>query len=124
MGNPKPPTPTPTKPERLKLFGRRGTATARDLVDDLKVGRSTSTIAATVRRTEDEGLLRVHDARRRQRYAAARTEAETYASMLEGIDRRFGRSLVDHVRSFLGSRRPTRAEVEEVKKLLDGKAGR
>lgn len=124
MGNPKPPTPTPAETELLKIFWRRGTATIRDVLDDLSDGRSVNTIATIIRRMAEKGLLRVADPRRPQRYEAVASQDETYRKLAEGLDKKFNRSFAEHVRGFLELLRPSRAEISEVKRMLERKAKR
>lgn len=118
----RPPEPTKLELEVLHAFWERGDATARDVVDDLgRVRRvSVTGISTTIRRMIDKGLLRITDARKPQRFAAVQTREETYEASLTGLNRRFSRgSIVDLVRGLLGTAKPTKAEVDEVKRILN-----
>lgn len=115
--------PTPAEIELLKVLWSRGTATVRDLVDDLNDGRAISTVATTLRRMHAKGLVRLVDERKPQRFESVRSQDETFAAMASGLDRKFGRSLAQVVREFLGGSRATRKEIDEAKRLLDEYGG-
>lgn len=113
--------PTPVEAEILTILWEKGPITVRDVHDVVGKTRDNaySSVATVMRIMEKKGLVKITDARRPVRFAAA-VERDTVArSMTQDlVSRLFGGSVAELVRHALSGKKRSAAEVSELKKLL------
>lgn len=126
MGRPLSTRPTDAEFEILCCFWRRGTATIRDIHDDLLKKRKVAytSVATIVRIMVEKGYMEIVDPRRPQRFKTVLDESETRRAITdEWANRMCGGSIAEIVRHAIAGRRLSKQEREEIKALIQ-QAGR
>lgn len=126
MGRPLSTRPTDAEFEILCAFWQRGSATVRDIHDDLLKKRRVAytSIATIVRIMEEKGYVDIVDARRPQKFRVLLEESETRKQVTDAwADRMCGGSIAEMLRHAISGRRLSKVEREEIKGLIQ-KAGR
>jgi predicted transcriptional regulator len=124
---PKPPKPTEAELQILQFLWRRGSATVRDVHEDLQDlgGRTGYTTALKLMQImTDKGLLLRDERGRTHIYRPAHPEAATQRRLAADLmSRAFGGSARKLVAAALSSRRATPQELDEIRRLLDDMKG-
>ena len=116
--------PTDAELAILAILWKRGPSTVRDVADGL--GRDTGyTTALKLLQIMTEKRLVVRDESERTHvYAAASTEDQTQRQLVADLlDRAFDGSATKLVLQALSSRKTSREELDEIRKLLDSRSG-
>lgn len=122
MGSPASPRPTDAELEILKVLWPRGTATVRDIQDDLTKSKKIaySSIATTMRVLVEKEMVEIVDLRRPQKCRATITEIQARKAVTDAwLARMFGGSLIELLRSVLIGRRLEKKEIDELTKLIE-----
>lgn len=122
MGRPKSIGPTEAEMEILHVLWLRGTATVRDVCDDLSKKKKIAytSIATLVRIMVDKEMVEIVDHNRPQRFKPIIKEVEARKTMTdEWLSRLFGGSILNLVRHALTGRKVSASEISELKKLID-----
>ncbi len=121
-----PPRPTEAELEILTVLWSRGPSTVRDVHETIarrKPGQYTTVLKLLQIMTE-KGLVRRDEKQRAHVYEAARPREWTQRQLAgDLLDRAFGGSASSLVLGALESRRASRSEIDEIRKLLDGYEG-
>lgn len=122
MGRPKSNRPTDAEIEILRVLWQRGTATVRDISDDLTRTKKIAytSIATIVRIMVEKNMVEIVDARRPQKFRAVINEKDARKSITdEWLSRMFGGSITSLVRHALTGRKCSAKEIAELKKIID-----
>jgi BlaI family penicillinase repressor len=122
-----PPRPTPAELEILDVLWARGASTVRDVHALLDGSKPTgyTTVLKLLQIMTDKGLV-VRDETQRAHVYQPRASREATQTRLvaELADRAFGGSAMALAMRAIGSRKATRAELAEIRRLLDEAEGR
>jgi predicted transcriptional regulator len=113
--------PTPVEAEILAVAWERGPVSVRDVHDVVGKSRDNaySSVATIMRIMAKKGLLKVADARRPVKFAAAVERNVVGRNMTQDlINRVFGGSLVEMLKHALQGKKRSAAEIAEIKKLI------
>jgi predicted transcriptional regulator len=116
------PLPTEGELELLHVLWARGPSTVREIHGDLERAREVgyTTVLKLLQIMHEKGLVSRDDAARAHRYAAAAPSEETERGLVRAFVRRaFGGSSARLVLRALADARPSRAELDEIRRLLD-----
>ena len=119
------PKPTEAELEILQALWRRGKpSTVRDVHGELGGRTGYTSVLKLMQIMTDKGLL-LRDARERTHvYRPAQPEAQTQRKLAADlINKAFGGSARKLIVAALSSKRASAAELEEIRKLLDGMKG-
>ena len=121
---PKSPKPTEAELAILQSLWRRGTATVREVHEDLGARTGYTTILKLMQIMTDKGLLLRDERGRTHVYRAAHAEAATQRRLAADlINKAFGGSARKLVAAALSSRRATPQELDEIRRLIDDMKG-
>lgn len=116
-----PPNPTPAELEILRVLWSAPGATVREIHDAMS-GKPTgyTTVLKTLQIMFEKRLVTREPVGRAHRYYAATPEATVKCSLVADlVDRAFGGAAQGLVMHALASRRPSAAELQEIRTLLD-----
>ena len=122
MGRPRSNRPTDAEIELLRVLWLRGTATVRDVSDDLtKTKKIAYTSIATIMRIMvEKKMVEIVDERRPQKFKPIISEREARKSVTdEWLSRRFNGSILNLIRHAMTGRKCSAKEISEMKKLID-----
>jgi predicted transcriptional regulator len=116
------PRPTDAELEILGVLWNRGSATVRDVYEELKRDKPVgyTTILKLMQIMAEKGLVRRDEDQRAHLYEAA-IPKESMQRQLIGdlLDRAFGGSASDLVMQALSEKRATTADIDQIRRLLD-----
>lgn len=118
----KPPRPTESEFEILKVLWTQGACTVQQVHDVLGKSRGIgyTTVLKVLQIMLTKGLVRRDESQRQHIYAAAVTEASTRRSLVrEFVDRVFSGSAESLVLHALAGRKTSPEELRQIRKLLD-----
>jgi len=116
------PLPTEGELEILQVLWRLGPSTVRDIHSELERKRTVgyTTVLKLLQIMHNKRLVVRDDAERAHRFAAAAPPEETERGIVRAFaDRVFGGSPTRLVLRALSAHRPSRAELDEIRRLLD-----
>lgn len=116
------PAPTVAELAILRVLWDRGPSTVRDVTEALQDERGTgyTTALKLMQIMTDKGLLERDDSRRTHVYAAVAPAEETQRRLVgDLLERAFNGSAPQLVMQALSSKRASRADLAEIRKLLD-----
>ena len=122
-----PPRPTPAELEILDVLWARGASTVRDVHALLDASRPTgyTTVLKLLQIMTDKGLVDRDETQRAHVYQPRVSREATQTRLVaELADRAFGGSAMALAMRAIGSRKATRAELAEMRRLLDEAEGR
>ena len=122
---PKPNKPTEAELQILQALWRRAKpATVREIHDELGGRTGYTSVLKLMQIMTDKGLLLRDDSERTHVYRPAQPEARTQQKLAADLmNKAFGGSARKLIVAALAGRRATAAELDEIKKLLDGMKG-
>ena len=121
------PRPTPAELEILDVLWARGASTVRDVHALLDASRPTgyTTVLKLLQIMTDKGLVDRDETQRAHVYQPRVSREATQTRLVaELADRAFGGSAMTLAMRAIGSRKATRAELAEMRRLLDEAEGR
>lgn len=127
MRNASPPKPTEAELGILRVIWAQGPSTVRQIQETLQQARPTgyTTVLKLLQIMWDKGLVTREESSRthvyRARYSQVRTQRQLLTDLL---DRAFGGSASQLVLQALATKRATRAEMDDISKLLAQHRGR
>jgi predicted transcriptional regulator len=127
MKHTSPPKPTEAELGILRVIWAQGPSTVRQIQETLEQARPTgyTTVLKLLQIMWDKGLVTREESSRthvyRARYSQVRTQRQLLTDLL---DRAFGGSASQLVMQALATKRATRAEMDEISKLLAQHRGR
>jgi predicted transcriptional regulator len=116
------PRPTDAELAILRVLWQRGPSTVRDVTDALQSERGTgyTTALKLMQIMTDKGLVERDDSQRTHVYRAVAAAEETQRQLVgDLLERAFGGSAQQLVLQALSSKKASRAELAEIRKLLD-----
>lgn len=116
------PRPTDAELAILRVLWERGPSTVRDVTDALQEARGTgyTTALKLMQIMTDKGLVRRDDSKRTHVYVAVAPAQETQQQLVgDLLERAFGGSAQQLVLQALSSKRASKAELAEIRKLID-----
>jgi len=125
-------TPRPTDAELaiLRVLWARGPSTVRDIASDLNEGRSSgdaagyTTVLKTMQIMTTKGLLLRDESSRTHVYRPKLSEERTLRQITgDLLDRAFGGSAQKLVMQALAAKKASRAELDEIQKLIESMKG-
>lgn len=121
---PKPELPRPTEAELaiLRVLWERGPSTVREVTDALQEERGTgyTTALKLLQIMTDKGLVRRDDSSRAHAYEAVASAETTQRQLVSDLlDRAFGGSARQLVLQALSTKRASRDELAEIRRMLD-----
>ena len=122
MAKPELPRPTDAELAILRVLWDRGPSTVREVTDALQAERGTgyTTALKLLQIMTDKGLVLRDDSQRTHVYQACAPAAQTQRQLVgDLLERAFGGSSQQLVLQALSSKRASRAELDEIRKLLD-----
>ena len=122
MARPAATQPTDGELEILEVFWQHGDCTARDVHDELNKKRdlSQTTVATMIRIMIQKGILIIQDERRPQIFRAKVTRDRAVVGMLKKIKKNLlGGSVKTLILHALSDAPSSKAEIDEIKKMLD-----
>ena len=118
------PKPTEAELEILRAVWRRGPSTVREIHGDLGGRTGYTSVLKLMQIMTDKGLLARDEQGRTHVYRPAQPEAQTQRKLAADlINKAFGGSARKLIVAALSSKRASAAELEEIRKLLDGMKG-
>jgi predicted transcriptional regulator len=120
------PKPTEAELAVLRVLWRRGPSTVREVWEKISPAQQTgyTTVLKTMQIMFEKGLLARDATERSHVYRAARSEEQTQRQVVGHLlDRVFGGSAPKLVMQALSARKATRAELTQIRKLLDEMEG-
>jgi predicted transcriptional regulator len=122
---PKPNKPTEAELQILQALWRRAKpATVREIHDELGGRTGYTSVLKLMQIMTDKGLLLRDDSERTHVYRPAQPESRTQQKLAADLmNKAFGGSARKLIVAALAGRRATAAELDEIKKLLDGMKG-
>src|SRR5580692_2671882 len=116
------PRPTDAELEILTVLWSLGPATVRDVHDNLNRRKTTqyNTVLKQVKIMTEKGLVRRNEKQRAHVYEARRSREWTQKQLAgDLLERAFGGSARSLVMGALSARKASRAELAEIRKLID-----
>jgi predicted transcriptional regulator len=114
------PRPTDSELSILRVLWRRGPSTVRQVVEELGPDTGYTTALKLLQIMTEKGLVTRDDAERTHVFAPALPAEATQRQLLDYLlDRAFGGSAQQLVQQALAGRRPSKAELVELRRLLD-----
>lgn len=123
MSKRKLPKPTDAELAILRVLWVRGPSTVREVTDAVQEERGTgyTTALKLLQIMTDKGLVQRDDSNRSHVYEAVAPAEETQRQLVgDLLDRAFGGSAQQLVLQALAGRKTSRADLAEIRKLLDG----
>jgi predicted transcriptional regulator len=122
------PAPRPTDAELaiLRVLWERGPSTVRQVFDVLSAERELgyTTVLKMLQIMHEKGLVLRDASDRVHVFSATQTQTQTQRSLLDDLlDKAFGGSSLSLVMQALATRRASREELAEIRKLLDQAEG-
>lgn len=117
-----PPRPTDAELAILRVLWTRGPSTVRHVLDALNEERATgyTTVLKLLQIMTDKALVNRDESDRSHVYRAALSEADTQRQLLDDLtDRAFGGSAMQLVMRALSGRKASKADLAEIRRLLD-----
>ncbi|GLH69709.1 transcriptional regulator [Geothrix rubra] len=123
-----PPIPRPTDAELaiLRVLWDRGPSTVRQVFEVLSAERDLgyTTVLKMLQIMDEKGLVRRDDSERTHVFSARQSQTETQRHLVgDLLDKAFGGSATNLVMQALATRRASREELEEIRKLIDSAEG-
>ena len=121
-----PPRPTDAELAILRVLWARGPSTVRQVLDTLAEERGTgyTTVLKLLQIMTEKGLVARDESDRTHVYEARYGEADTQRQLVDDLlDRAFGGSAMQLVMSALSSRRTSRKELAEIRRLIAEREG-
>jgi predicted transcriptional regulator len=121
-----PPRPTDAELSILRVLWARGPSTVRQVLDALAEERGTgyTTVLKLLQIMTEKGLVARDESDRTHVYEARYGEADTQRQLVDDLlDRAFGGSAMQLVMSALSSRRTSRKELAEIRRLIEEREG-
>ena len=121
-----PPRPTDAELAILRVLWARGPSTVRQVLDTLAEQRGTgyTTVLKLLQIMTEKGLVARDESDRTHVYEARYGEADTQRQLVDDLlDRAFGGSAMQLVMSALSSRRTSRKELAEIRRLIEDREG-
>ena len=118
--------PTGAELEILRVLWHRGPSTVREVHDRIteKRGITYTTVLKLLQIMTEKGLVRRDDSQRSHRYSARFTEARTQRQLLRDLlERAFGGSMPKLVLQALATKRASREDLAQIRRLLDDLEG-
>ena len=122
MAKRKLPKPTDAELAILRVLWERGPSTVREVTDAIQEERGTgyTTALKLMQIMTEKGLVRRDDTNRSHVYEAVAAAEETQRQLVgDLLDRAFGGSAQQLVLQALSGRKASRADLAEIRKLLD-----
>ncbi len=122
MTQPDVPRPTDAELAILRVLWERGPSTVRDVHEALSRTQATgyTTVLKLMQIMTDKGLVVRDESQRAHIYQASQSEQKTQRQILADlVQRAFGGSSAKLVMQALSGRKATRAELDEIRELLD-----
>lgn len=116
------PRPTQAETAILQVLWERGPSTVREVHDVLGNERPIgyTTVLKLLQIMHEKGLVRRDASQRSHRFEAVRSQRRTQQQLLSDLlDRAFGGSLRNLLMHALSSRKASRKDLDEIRKLLD-----
>jgi len=114
------PVPTDAELAILGVLWRRGSATVREVHDELGAETGYTTVLKTMQIMSDKGLVTRDESERSHRYKAAVQAEPTQKRLVTAlIQKAFGGSASNLVLRALSASRPSREELAQVRAMLD-----
>ncbi|HVX13034.1 MAG TPA: BlaI/MecI/CopY family transcriptional regulator [Pirellulales bacterium] len=116
------PRPTQAETAILQVLWQRGPSTVRDIHEVLNGERTMgyTTVLKLLQIMYDKGLVRRDESRRSHLYQAVSSQRRTQQQLVTDLlDRAFGGSMRNLVMHALSSRKTSRADLAEIRGLLD-----
>jgi predicted transcriptional regulator len=123
---PLPPRPTDAELAILRVLWSRGPSTVRQVLDELAGERSTgyTTVLKLLQIMTDKELVARDETDRTHVYEARYSEADTQRQLVDDLlDRAFGGSARQLVMSALSSRKTSRRDLAEIRRLIEEREG-
>jgi predicted transcriptional regulator len=122
------PSPRPTDAELaiLRVLWERGPSTVRQVFEVLSEERELgyTTVLKMLQIMDEKGLVQRDASDRVHVFSTTQTQAQTQRSLLDDLlDKAFGGSSLSLVMQALATRRASREELAEIRKLLDQAEG-
>lgn len=123
-----PPSPRPTDAELaiLRVLWERGPSTVRQVFEVLSAERELgyTTALKMLQIMHEKGLVQRDDTDRTHVFSASESQIQTQRHLLDDLlDKAFGGSSLSLVMQALATRRASREELAEIRKLLDQAEG-
>jgi predicted transcriptional regulator len=121
-----PPRPTDAELAILRVLWARGPSTVRQVLDTLAEERVTgyTTVLKLLQIMTEKGLVARDESDRTHVYEARYGEADTQRQLVDDLlDRAFGGSAMQLVMSALSSRKTSRTELAEIRRLIEEREG-
>ena len=122
MKTPDPPRPTDGELEILAVLWSRGPATVRDVHEAISRRKATqyTTVLKLMQIMAEKNLVRRDESQRAHVYQPCRSKEWTRRQLAgDLLERAFGGSAASFVMGALAARKASRAELEEIRRLLD-----
>ena len=122
MATPDLPRPTDAELAILRVLWERGPSTVRDVTEALQEVRGTgyTTALKLMQIMTDKGLVQRDDAQRTHIYTAVAAAEVTQKQLVcDLLERAFGGSAQQLILQALSSKKASRAELAEIRKLID-----
>jgi predicted transcriptional regulator len=120
MPSPRLPKPTDAELAILRVLWRRGPSTVRQVQEELGPGTGYTTVLKFMQIMTEKRLLLRDDSERTHVFTPAVPEEMTQRQLaMELLDRAFGGSVQKLVLQALSSKKASRAELDEIRRLLD-----
>lgn len=121
-----PPRPTDAELAILRVLWSRGPSTVRQVLDALAEERGTgyTTVLKLLQIMAEKGLVARDESDRTHVYEPRYSESDTQRQLVDHLlDRAFGGSAMQLVMSALSSRKTSRKELAEIRRLIDEREG-
>ena len=123
---PNPPRPTDAELAILRVVWKLGPSTVREVSDALNVDRRMgyTTVLKLMQIMSEKGLLLRDESKRTHVYRPGQSEERTLRQLaLDLLHRAFGGSAQELIMQALAAKKASRAELDEISKLIDGMKG-
>lgn len=120
------PRPTDAELAILRVLWERGPSTVRQVFEVLSAERDLgyTTVLKMLQIMDEKGLVRRDDSERTHVFSARQTRTETQRHLVDDLlDKAFGGSATSLVMQALATRRASREELEEIRRLIDQAEG-
>lgn len=115
--------PTKSELEILQVLWKHGPSTVRFVNDDLNEKRREVQYTSTLKLMQimvEKGLLKRDESQMKHVYSAAEDEGKTKTALLDRfVDSMFNGSASQLMMQLLGSKKPSKKEMEQIREMLD-----
>ena len=115
--------PTKSELEILQVLWKHGPCTVRFVNDDLNEKRREVQYTSTLKLMQimvEKGLLKRDESQMKHVYSAAEDEGKTKTALLDRfVDSMFNGSASQLMMQLLGSKKPSKKEMEQIREMLD-----